>query len=45
MQLGFLGSAIYKVKLMENIEMTNTGSVFSNYLDKPDHMVLSIICF
>ena len=41
MQMGFLGSAIYKVKLMENIEMTNTASIFSNYLDKPDHMVLS----
>lgn len=41
MQLGFLGTAIYKVKLMENIEMTNTASVFSNYLENPDHMVLS----
>jgi len=41
MQMGFLGSAIYKVKLMENIEMTNTGSIFSNYLENPDHMVLS----
>ncbi|CAD7805170.1 hypothetical protein CHRY9390_01328 [Chryseobacterium aquaeductus] len=41
MQIGFLGSAIYKVKLMENIEMTNTGSIFSNYLENPDHMVLS----
>lgn len=41
MQLGFLASAIYKVKLMENIEMTNTGSIFSNYLENPDHMVLS----
>lgn len=41
MQFGFYGNAVYKVKLMENIEMTNTGSIFSNYLDKPDHMVLS----
>jgi len=41
MQIGFLGSAIYKIKLMENIEMTNTGSIFSNYLDHPDRMVLS----
>ncbi|KQR95331.1 hypothetical protein ASG01_05655 [Chryseobacterium sp. Leaf180] len=41
MQIGFLGSAIYKVKLMENIEVTNTASIFSNYLERPDHMVLS----
>lgn len=41
MQFGFYGNAVYKVKLMENIEMTNTGSIFSNYLDNPDHMVLS----
>lgn len=41
MQFGFYGNAVYKIKLMENIEMTNTGSIFSNYLDKPDHMVLS----
>lgn len=41
MQFGFYGNAVYKVKLMENIEMTNTASIFSNYLDKPDHMVLS----
>jgi hypothetical protein len=27
-QFGFLGTAIYKVKIMENINLTNTGSVF-----------------
>nr|WP_117585810.1 MULTISPECIES: DUF3078 domain-containing protein [unclassified Chryseobacterium] len=41
MQFGFYGNALYKVKLMENIEMINTGTVFSNYLEDPDHMVLS----
>lgn len=41
MQFGFYGNVIYKVKLMENIEMINTGNIFSNYLENPDHMVLS----
>ncbi|MDH6251733.1 hypothetical protein M2347_001460 [Chryseobacterium sp. H1D6B] len=40
-QFGFLGTAIYKVKLMENINLTNTASVFSNYLDHPDRLVLA----
>lgn len=40
-QFGFLGTAIYKIKLMENIELINTASVFSNYLDHPDRLVLS----
>lgn len=40
-QFGFLGTALYKVKLMENIELTNTASVFSNYLDHPERLVLS----
>ena len=40
-QFGFLGTAMYKVQLMENISLINTGSVFSNYLDKPDHLVLA----
>jgi hypothetical protein len=40
-QFGFLGTAIYKVKIMENINLTNTGSVFSNYLDHPERLVLS----
>lgn len=40
-QFGFLGTAIYKVKLMENIQLTNTASVFSNYLDHPDRLVLA----
>lgn len=40
-QFGFLGTAMYKVQLMENISLINTASVFSNYLDKPDHLVLA----
>ncbi|MFL9834132.1 DUF3078 domain-containing protein [Chryseobacterium terrae] len=40
-QLGFLGTAVYKVKLMENIDLINTGSVFSNYIDHPERLVLS----
>lgn len=39
-QFGFLGTAIYKIKIMENINLTNTASVFSNYLDHPDRLVL-----
>lgn len=40
-QLGFLGTAMYKLKLMENMTLINNASVFSNYLDHPDRMVLS----
>ena len=40
-QLGFLATAQYKLKLMENITLANTASVFSNYLDHPDRLVLS----
>lgn len=40
-QFGFLGTAVYKVKLMENIQLTNSASVFSNYLDHPERLVLS----
>ncbi len=41
LQFGFLGTALYKFKLMENIHVTNTASVFSNYLDHPERLVLS----
>jgi len=41
LQFGFLGTALYKVKLMENVSLTNTASVFSNYLDHPDRLVLA----
>ena len=41
LQFGFLGNAVYKIKLMENINLTNTASVFSNYLDHPDRLVLA----
>lgn len=40
-QFGFLGTAMYKVQIMENISLLNTASVFSNYLNNPDHLVLS----
>ncbi|GAA5087496.1 DUF3078 domain-containing protein [Chryseobacterium ginsengisoli] len=40
-QFGFLGTAIYKLKIMDNITLTNTGSVFSNYLDHPERLVLA----
>lgn len=40
-QFGFLANAQYKLKIMDNISLLNTASVFSNYLDKPDHLVLS----
>lgn len=40
-QFGFLGNAVYKLKLMENITLVNSASVFSNYLDHPDRLVLS----
>ncbi|WOC51794.1 hypothetical protein BPO_1147 [Bergeyella porcorum] len=40
-QFGFLGTAVYKVKLMENITLINSASVFSNYLDHPERLVLS----
>ena len=39
-QFGFLGTAMYKVKLMENIDLINRASVFSNYLDHPERLVL-----
>jgi hypothetical protein len=40
-QFGFLGTAVYKLKLMENITLVNTASVFSNYLNHPERLVLS----
>ncbi|WP_292010385.1 DUF3078 domain-containing protein [Chryseobacterium sp.] len=40
-QFGFLGTAVYKVKIMDNINLTNTASVFSNYLDHPERLVLA----
>ncbi|PIF43626.1 Protein of unknown function (DUF3078) [Chryseobacterium sp. 52] len=41
LQFGFLGTAQYKVKLMENVHITNSASVFSNYLDHPERLVLA----
>lgn len=39
-QFGFMGTAMYKIQLMENISLINTASVFSNYLDHPERLVL-----
>ena len=39
-QFGFLGTAQYKVQLMDNITLLNNASVFSNYLDHPERLVL-----
>ncbi|WP_326981716.1 DUF3078 domain-containing protein [Chryseobacterium sp. MYb264] len=41
LQFGFLGTASYKLKIMDNVNMTNTASVFSNYLDHPERLVLA----
>ncbi|KMQ69865.1 hypothetical protein ACM39_02145 [Chryseobacterium sp. FH2] len=41
LQFGFLGTAYYKIKLMENVHLTNTASVFSNYIDHPERLVLA----
>jgi hypothetical protein len=32
---------MYKLKIMDNITLINTGSVFSNYLDHPERLVLA----
>ena len=40
-QLGFFAGSTYKLKLMENITLLNNASVFSNYLDHPERLVLS----
>lgn len=41
LQFGFLGTAMYKLKIMENVNLMNTASIFSNYLDRPDRLVLA----
>lgn len=40
-QFGFMGMALYKVKIMENMTLINTATVFSNYLDHPERLVLT----
>lgn len=39
-QLGFSATAGYKIDLMKNVTLTNSASVFSNYLDHPERLVL-----
>lgn len=40
-QFGFMAAAQYNVKLMENITLQNTASVFSNYLEHPERLVMA----
>ena len=40
-QFGFLATAQYKLKIMDNITLMNNASVFSNYLEHPERLVLS----
>lgn len=40
-QFGFLADAYYKIELMKNITLENRASVFSNYLDHPERLVLA----
>ncbi len=40
-QLGAYVGGRYKVKLMENILLDNRFGIFTNYLEKPQNMVLS----
>ena len=39
-QFGFYADAFYKVKLMENIHLTNKAWLFSNYLDHPERIAM-----
>ena len=39
-QFGFYAEASYKVKLMENIHLTNKAWLFSNYLDHPERIAM-----
>ena len=39
-QFGFYADASYKVKLMENIHLTNKAWLFSNYLDHPERIAM-----
>ena len=39
-QFGFYADASYKIKLMENIHLTNKAWLFSNYLDHPERIAM-----
>ena len=39
-QFGFYADASYKVKLMENIHLTNKAWLFSNYIDHPERIAM-----
>ncbi|MFN1218481.1 DUF3078 domain-containing protein [Chryseobacterium kwangjuense] len=40
-QFGFLAMGIYKLKVMEDVTLTNTAFAFANYLDHPERLILS----
>lgn len=40
-QFGLMATVIHKLKVIENVSLLSTGSIFSNYLDHPEHLVLS----
>lgn len=40
-QLGFLAMGIYKMKIMDNVTLTNTAFVFSDYLQHSERLILS----
>ncbi|WP_066441413.1 DUF3078 domain-containing protein [Chryseobacterium sp. CCH4-E10] len=40
-QLGSFGSCYYRVRLFDNVTLTNSGSFFSNYLEHPERLVLN----
>lgn len=39
-QFGLYANAVYKLKLMENVHLTNSAWLFSNYLDHPERVAL-----
>lgn len=39
-QFGLYANAAYKIKLMENVHLSNTAWLFSNYLDHPERIAL-----
>lgn len=39
-QFGLYANAMYKVKLMENVHLTNSAWLFSNYIDHPERIAL-----
>ncbi len=40
-ELGFYAAAYYQLNLIKNVEMRNTPSLYSNYLNKPKNIDLN----